>query len=100
MIPRARTKIDMPCLNLILESGRKKVSIGFWKDGMRDCSEQRILSIGTEEGDTSPDVLGFSEIYFQYFIQIDHRKFVAFPIEQEAILKKGFVVTFNSKWQF
>jgi len=48
----------------------------------------------------SPSRLGFSEVYFQYFIPIEHRTFVAFPIEQEAILKKGFIVTFNDRWQF
>jgi hypothetical protein len=93
-------KIEMPFINLVLESNRKEISIGFWKKNTRDCHSKRILTIGEGEGDISPKVLGFSEVYFQYFVAIDHRTFAAFPLEQEAILKKGFVVTFDTRWKF
>ena len=59
-----------------------------------------MLKIGDGEGEVSPSVLGFSEIYFQYFIDLGDFTFAAFPIEQEAILKKGFLLTFDSKWRF
>jgi len=60
------------------------------------------LSIGDDEaqGQISAARLGFSEIYFQYFIDLGDGSFAVFPIEQEAILKKGFIVTFDSKWRF
>jgi len=58
------------------------------------------LTIGEGEGDISPKDLGFQEVYFQYFVPIDHRTFAAFPLEQEAILKKGFLVTFDARWKF
>lgn len=90
----------MPCLYLVLESARKKISIGYWRDNCRECGQVDILKIGEAPGEVSPSKLGFSEVYFQYFVPIEHRTFVAFPIDQEAILKKGFIVTFNEKWQF
>ena len=39
VIPRARTKVSMPCLQLVLERSRTKISIGHWRDNMRHCSE-------------------------------------------------------------
>ena len=67
---------------------------------MRECHAVSLLKIGDREGEISPTTLGFSEVYFQYFIPISHRTFAAFPIEQEAILKKGFLVTFDTRWNF
>ena len=93
-------KIEMPSLTCVFESQRKKIAVGFWRDGKRECSQKTILKIGDGEGEVPSATLGFSEIYFQYFIQIDPRSFVAFPIEQEAILKKGFIVSFNKNWEF
>jgi len=95
-----RTKVEMPLLTLVLESARKSITVGFWRDNQRECSQQEILKIGTEEGCVSPADLGFGEIYFQYFISIGHREFIAFPIEHEAILKDGFIVKFNASWGF
>ena len=57
-------KIEMPFINLVLESNRKEISIGFWRENIRDCHSKRILTIGEGEGDISPKVLGFSEVYF------------------------------------
>lgn len=93
-------KIELPCTNLVLESNRKEISIGFWRENVRDCQSKKVLTIGEGEGETSPSVLGFQEIYFQYFVAIDYRTFAAFPLEQEAILKKGFLVTFDTHWKF
>ena len=100
VIPRAVPKLQMPQAMLILESGRKKISIGTWRDNIRECTAREILKIGDGEGEISADRLGFSEVYFQYFVHIENRTFVAFPIEQEAILKKGFKVTFDQRWNF
>ena len=86
----------MPCLNLVFERSRTKISIGMWRDNIRHCAEKLILDIGTGEGQTSPEALGFSEVYFQYFIPLAHRTFVAFPLEQEALLKVGHIVKFDS----
>ena len=99
-MPRANIRIPMPAVNLILESQRKQISIGFWRDNIRECTAVSLLKIGDREGEISPALLGFSEVYFQYFIPIAHRTFAAFPIEQEAILKKGFLVSFDARWNF
>ena len=98
VVPRMRPRIEMPFLYLVLESARKKLSIGYWRDNMRECKQVDILKIGEGEGETSPSKLHFNEVYFQYFINVGHRQFVAFELEQEAILKKGFLVSFDNKW--
>jgi hypothetical protein len=72
---------------------------------VRNLVSTRILKIADsdsapKEGETAPSDLGFNEAYFQYFIFLGDFTFVVFPIEQEAILKKGFVLKFNSKWKF
>ena len=100
LVPRIIVKVEMPYVNLVLENQRKHISIGFWKENTRECLERRILSIGEGAGEISPSILGFQEIYFQYFVWVDHRTYAAFPLEQEAILKKGFLVTFDSSWKF
>ena len=100
IMPRANIRIPMPAVNLIFESQRKHISIGFWRDNIRDCTAQSLLKIGDREGEISPAQLGFSEVYFQYFIPIAYRTYAAFPIEQEAILKKGFLVSFDARWNF
>lgn len=35
VVPRMKMKLEMPYLFMVLESGRKKVSVGFWRDNMR-----------------------------------------------------------------
>ena len=38
VVPLMRTKIEMPCLMLVLERGqRRQISIGMWKDNLREC---------------------------------------------------------------
>ena len=98
VVPRIRPRIEMPYLFLVLESARKKLSIGYWRDNIRECKQVDILKIGEGDGEISPNKLHFNEVYFQYFIPVGHRQFVAFELEQEAILKKGFLVTFDNKW--
>ena len=61
----------MPSLTCIFESDRKHISVGFWRDGKRDCQSKTILKIGDGEGEVSASDLGFSEVYFQYLLQID-----------------------------
>ena len=39
-------------------------------------------------------------MYFQYFIPVGDRVYAAFPLEQEAILRKGFLVKFDHNWKF
>lgn len=48
---------------------------------MRECGARKVLDIGDQEGQTSASKLGFSEVYFQYFIEIESRKFIAFQLE-------------------
>ena len=100
VVPKMRTKIELPSLNLVLESARKSISVGFWRDNVRQCSQQEILKIGEGEGEINPTELGFKEIYFQYFIAFGHRTLIAFPIEHEAILTEGFIVKFDNNWKF
>lgn len=38
VVPKMKTKIELPSLELVLESARKSVSIGFWRDNVRQCS--------------------------------------------------------------
>ena len=67
---------------------------------MRHCSQIQLLKIGDKEGEISKEVLGFSEVYFQYFFQVGPRTFIAFPLEQEALLKIGYEVEFDVNWNF
>ena len=102
LIPRAMIKFEFPRVAILLERARKQFYIGFWRENVRQLHSQLILSIGDDEaqGQISAARLGFSEIYFQYFIDLGDGSFAVFPIEQEAILKKGFIVRFDSKWRF
>ena len=100
MVPRIRNKIELPFLFLVLESSRKQISIGFWHDNIRQCKQVDILNIGSGEGQISRDRLGFDEIYFQYFVPVGYRTYAAFELEQEAILKKGYLVKFDDNWKF
>lgn len=59
-----------------------------------------ILKIGDGEGEISPAVLGFNEIYFQYFIPLSRNKFTVFPLEHESMLQKGFLLEFDGLWNF
>ena len=93
-------KIAMPCLELVLESDRTHISIGFWRDNIRNCGQQTILKIGDKEGEHKAEDIGFKEVYFQYFIAVGHRRFIAFQLDQEATLKKGFELTFDGKYNF
>ena len=67
---------------------------------MRDCQSLPLIKIGNGEGEVSPDILGFSEVYFQNFTYIGYNTFVAFPIINESVMKRGFVVTFDARWNF
>lgn len=75
-----QVRLEMPRVTLVLESNRRQISLGFWRDNMRECGARKILDIGDGEGQIPASVLGFSEIYFQYFIQIESRKFIAFSL--------------------
>jgi hypothetical protein len=50
--------------NLVLESNKKEISIGFWKEDFGECESIKILTIGESEGEVSPSKLGFEQIYF------------------------------------
>ena len=52
-----------------------------WQDNRRECQSVTVLKIGENEGEISPSVLGFSEVYFQYFVPVGERTFAAFPLE-------------------
>ena len=99
-MPRVNIRIMMPAINLVLEQSRKQISIGFWRDRQRDCIAYPLLKIGNGEGEISPDILGFSEVSFQYFVYIGFNSFAAFPMANESVLKRGFVVSFDARWKF
>lgn len=42
--------LEMPTAYLVLEKGRKEISLGVWKEKVRHCGTIKLLSIGTEEG--------------------------------------------------
>ena len=75
IIPKSLTKLELydefddPFDRYeLFESQRKQIAIGFWQDGVRNCKKRTILKIGDGEGEVPESKLGFSEIYFQYFI--------------------------------
>ena len=39
VVPKMRTKVELPTLNLVLESARKSISIGFWRDNVRQVTQ-------------------------------------------------------------
>ena len=42
--------------------------------------------------------LGFSEVYFQFFVMINEHEYYAFPMTEEAYLQQGFHLKFNDDW--
>ena len=92
VIPRFLPRVENPTLNLVLERSRKDIQLGIWRANRRQLKTKQLLKIGTGAGEISPEVLQFSEVYFQYFIQTEPTTFYAWPIENEAILTKGFKV--------
>jgi len=99
LIPQVVTLVETPNVSLILESSRKDIQIGTWRKNAKVCKVQRLLKIGKGEGEDDPDKLGFSEIYFQWLIQLDKYNFLAFPIENEALLKQGYRLKFGSDYK-
>ena len=47
----------------------------------------------------SPKTLGFSEIYFQFWIKLNEYRHVVFPLSDEAFLEQGFLLTFDKDWR-
>lgn len=47
----------------------------------------------------SPKTLGFSEIYFQFWIKLNEYRHVVFPLSDEAFLEQGFLLTFDNDWR-
>ena len=68
MIPQIVALVETPQVQVVLESGRKNIMLGTWSKNTKECKSQRLLKIGKEPGDDDPDLLGFSEIYFQWMI--------------------------------
>ena len=99
MVPQMIPMVETPNVSLILESSRKDIQIGTWRKGAKVCRTRRLLKIGKGEGEDDPDKLGFSEIYFQWLIQIDNYNFLAFPIENEALLKQGYRLQFGNDYK-
>lgn len=100
LIPQVVATVETPNVSLILESSRKDIQIGTWRKNAKVCKARRLLKIGKGEGEDDPDKLGFSEIYFQWLIQLDNYRYLAFPIENEALLKQGYKLTFGTDWKF
>ena len=42
--------------------------------------------------------LNFEELYFQFFVKINPRLFMAWPLTNEAHLSKGYLIEFNQSW--
>ena len=63
------------------------------------CKARRLLKIGKNEGEDHPDKVGFTEIYFQWLVQIDNFNYLAFPIENEALLKQGYKLKFGKDYK-
>ena len=51
------------------------------------------------EEDRTSDSLGFEEMHCEYFIRVNERMFLAFPLVAEAHLAKGFYVEFKHNWR-
>ena len=100
VVPKANVKVELPQLTLVMESGRKTIALGYWKDKSRQCQLKPLLKIGSGEGEVSAETLGFDEVYFQYFVRLNGRVFLAWRLEIEALLKKGYKVSFDSKMKF
>ena len=92
-------KVETPNVSLILESSRKDIQIGTWRKNAKVCKSRKLLKIGKGEGEDDPDKLGFSEIYFQWLIQLDNYDYLAFPIENEALLKQGYRLKFDNSYK-
>ena len=98
-IPLVVAKVETPNVSLVLESSRKDIQIGTWRKNAKHCKTRRLLKIGKGEGEDDPDKLGFSEIYFQWLIQLDNFDYIAFPVENEAFLKQGFRLKFDNNYK-
>lgn len=95
------TKVSQPSATLVLESKRTNIELGFWKRDTRGLNTRRLLKIGDgTNGTVSSTELGFSELYFQYVIQTGPRTFYAWPMENEAMLKIGYKLEFDTNYNF
>lgn len=47
----------------------------------------------------SPAKLGFSEVYFQFWIQLNEYRHIVFPLTDEAFLEQGYELVFDKDWK-
>ena len=100
MVPQLLTKVSQPSATIVLESARTDIQLGYWKRNTRDLKTRRLFKIGDGSPGTIPvSTLGFSELYFQYIIQVSPKIFYCWPMENEAMLSVGYKVEFDGKYE-
>jgi len=100
-IPSGMFQIPMPCASLILENKRTEFYVCRWTD-QEELKYWPLLKIGegSEPCHIKKEVLGFDEIYFQYWIMLNEQEHYVWPIAQEAFLKQGYHLKFDDKGKF
>ena len=94
--------VSVPSVTVVLE--RKRTEFYLCRVLPTDSSQRywKLFEIGDEKRANrvySPETLGFSECYFQFFVAMSEREFYAFPLFEEAYLREGFKLTFDNQWQ-
>lgn len=68
----------------------------------KDQEYSLLLKIGEQNENArswSPEVLGFTEIYFQFWLKLTEYKHIVFPLTDEAFLEQGFRLSFDKNWR-
>lgn len=78
----------------IFVRNRKVVSIGLWKPDTRELHAATLLKIGSESaaGEVDPDVLGFDEVHYAYFVHLDGNTYASFHLKDETEVSRGYLV--------
>ena len=96
--------VPIPKTTVILE--RKRTEFYISKITSTNSLQQEyslLFKIGETDDVASktycPKTLGFSEVYFQYLIQVSDFEFYAFPLHDESYIKKGFYLKFDQSYK-
>jgi hypothetical protein len=75
----------------VLVKGRKSFYLTSWSKNAKDLKSTKLLEI-TED---KKEMLGFSEIYFQFFFMLNKWNYLAFQLADEAFIDQGRQLVFN-----
>lgn len=80
-------------IELTFETKRKLFYLGQWAQGSSQCQSRKLFDL---QDDSS--AFPFAELNSQFFVRLSPRLFIAWPLHNEAHIKEGYYVEFDSDW--